>query len=417
MSVISIAQALDYAHKAGFNQTQAITAVAVAMAESGLDTAAINWGDPGGSFGLWQINHGAHPNYDTNALLDGQFNANAAYQVSNSGSNWLPWTTYKTGAYSKYVAAVSAAAGSPTSTAAAGSKQGVKPVLVWNISKARAMWPWLVQADGSLNINNPYHSSFEQSRGAVQDGVGIGVGLDTTITSLTSGTVVASGFGYQGPQGYANFGGWLVIRSNTRVNGKVDVFYRHMDTLAVKQGDSVSVGQTLGLSGGQTVGGQHPESSTYTTGAHIDIGLNPITLPYHEVMPNIDPTPYLNDLVKNGPPLSDQLSNTAAGGAISQAANTANGTGPVADNFAALSAELDAIEQFVAFPQTGSILDFPGALVTYLTQNTEAAIVRLMFITLGIIILLSVVVNLIRTPLERAIEIAAPAAVMASGVV
>lgn len=410
--IISIAQALDYAHRAGFNQTQAITAVAIAIAESGLNTAAVNPHDPGGSYGLWQINHGAHPNYDVPSLSDPQYNANAAYQVSNGGVNFLPWTTYKTGAYSKYVASVSAAAGTPTTVAVTGTKQGVKPVLIWDINKARALWPWLVKSDGSLNINNPWHSSFESSRGAIQDGVGIGVGLDTTITSLTSGTVVAAGFGYQGPNGYANFGGWLIVKSNTRTNGKADVFYRHMDTLTVKQGDSVTVGQALGLSGGQTVGGQHPESSTYTTGAHIDIGLNPLTLPYHEVNPNTNPMPYLNDLVKNGPPTSDQLANVGAIAAsvFAQTTNTTNGTGPVADNFAAIAAELDNIETFVPFnPPQGIDLnpfDWGTSLVNYLTQNTEAALVRLMFIVIGLIIVLAFIINLIRTPLEKAVEIA-----------
>jgi soluble lytic murein transglycosylase-like protein len=82
-------------------------AAAVAMAESGGNPAAV--GDPqyGGSYGLWQVNAPAHPNYNTTDLLDPTYNAQAAFAISSSGTNWNPWTTYRTGAYEKYLTAYS----------------------------------------------------------------------------------------------------------------------------------------------------------------------------------------------------------------------------------------------------------------------------------------------------------------------
>src|ERR1019366_10543421 len=54
------------------------------------------------SFGLWQINTLAHPNYDEASLLDPTYNAQAAYQISSAGTNWSPWSTYTHGEYKPF---------------------------------------------------------------------------------------------------------------------------------------------------------------------------------------------------------------------------------------------------------------------------------------------------------------------------
>ena len=79
-------------------------AAAVAMAESGGDPGAIGpekIGSP--SYGLWQIHASAHPQYEPARLLDPEYNARAALAVSAGGTNWQPWTTYRTGAYTRYL--------------------------------------------------------------------------------------------------------------------------------------------------------------------------------------------------------------------------------------------------------------------------------------------------------------------------
>jgi Lysozyme like domain len=78
-------------------------AAAVAMAESGGNELAV--GDAGQSFGLWQIHHPSHKEFEPSLLLTPWYCAHAALAISKSGSNWQPWTTYRTGAYKKFLPA------------------------------------------------------------------------------------------------------------------------------------------------------------------------------------------------------------------------------------------------------------------------------------------------------------------------
>ena len=79
--------------QAGGAAGEAVMAASIAMAESGGNSTAIS---PTNDYGLWQINgsHGAQ------ATLNPLGNAEAAVSISGNGSNWGPWTTYTTGAYS-----------------------------------------------------------------------------------------------------------------------------------------------------------------------------------------------------------------------------------------------------------------------------------------------------------------------------
>ena len=72
------------------------------MAESGGNPDAVGDVALGGSIGLWQIYTVAHPEYDAQRLTDPPYNAQAAYAISSSGTNWTPWSTYNSGAYEKY---------------------------------------------------------------------------------------------------------------------------------------------------------------------------------------------------------------------------------------------------------------------------------------------------------------------------
>lgn len=103
---LSPAQIAVYAQQAGFTGQDLISAVAIAIAESSGNPKAN--GDtnltPGGSVGLWQINLAAHPEFAGLDLTDPQTNANAAYSVyMAAGYSFYPWSTYKSGAYARYV--------------------------------------------------------------------------------------------------------------------------------------------------------------------------------------------------------------------------------------------------------------------------------------------------------------------------
>jgi LysM repeat protein len=78
---------------AGGSAAHAFMAAEIAMAESGGNPNAIS---PTDDFGLWQINgsNGAL------ATLNPFQNAKSAIILSDDGTNWGPWTTYHSGAYS-----------------------------------------------------------------------------------------------------------------------------------------------------------------------------------------------------------------------------------------------------------------------------------------------------------------------------
>lgn len=98
--ILSPSALASYAYAAGFRGSALTTAVAVAMAESGGDPAALNTSDPGTSRGLMQINLGAHPNYAGSNLFDPQTNFNAAYAVYHAaGNSFRPWSTFTNGTY------------------------------------------------------------------------------------------------------------------------------------------------------------------------------------------------------------------------------------------------------------------------------------------------------------------------------
>jgi len=84
-----------------------VFAATIAMRESGGDPNAINdtrgrTDLPAGttnehSIGLWQINLLAHPKFQAGDMLDARRNAEAAFEVSQRGTNWGPWSTAKGG--------------------------------------------------------------------------------------------------------------------------------------------------------------------------------------------------------------------------------------------------------------------------------------------------------------------------------
>jgi hypothetical protein len=108
MGKLSASDIAVVAAQAGFTGPDLQVAVAVALAESSGNPAAV--GDVNvpvagaQSTGLWQINSHFHPEFAGQDLTDPQTNANAAYSVyTAAGSSFSPWSTYKNGAYSAYI--------------------------------------------------------------------------------------------------------------------------------------------------------------------------------------------------------------------------------------------------------------------------------------------------------------------------
>lgn len=90
MTHYSFTQLEDLWVSVGGNPIAKAMAAAIAMAESGGNSAAVNNNGNGSvDRGLWQINssHGSSSTFDPVA------NARAAVSISNNGSNWRPWCT------------------------------------------------------------------------------------------------------------------------------------------------------------------------------------------------------------------------------------------------------------------------------------------------------------------------------------
>lgn len=100
---LSADQISNYAASAGFSGDALVTAVAVALGESGGNPNAA--GDGGNSIGLWQIYRPDHPEFDGWHLTDPAINAQAAFQVySDAGGNFRPWSAFKNGSYQAFLA-------------------------------------------------------------------------------------------------------------------------------------------------------------------------------------------------------------------------------------------------------------------------------------------------------------------------
>lgn len=105
--------------QAGFRGSGLQTARAIAMAESGGNPNAHNGnaGTGDNSYGLFQINmlgnmgpqrraqYGLSSN---DALFDPLTNAKVAYKLSNGGRDFGPWSTFKNGAYQKFMGSAGA---------------------------------------------------------------------------------------------------------------------------------------------------------------------------------------------------------------------------------------------------------------------------------------------------------------------
>lgn len=134
MAVLTAAQVAQLVKAAGFPESAHVTMVAIAKAESGFNTEAVNSGDPfGGSFGLFQIN-GAHKLDNRRLLSDAAYNTEAAKRVYDTQGP-RAWGVYTSGAYEKHmnearqgVAQAASVTGNPVLPATGGDQQSAPAV-------------------------------------------------------------------------------------------------------------------------------------------------------------------------------------------------------------------------------------------------------------------------------------------------
>jgi Lysozyme like domain/Ricin-type beta-trefoil lectin domain len=121
IAAAAISTCAKVAAKAGFSFTSTVgtalgserriaVALAVAMAESSCNPNATNVNGNGSEDrGLWQINNAAWPNVSNACAFQAQCNADAAFNISNHGANWGPWTTFTNGAWENFIGSANAA--------------------------------------------------------------------------------------------------------------------------------------------------------------------------------------------------------------------------------------------------------------------------------------------------------------------
>ena len=89
---------------AGFRGERAVTAIAVALAESGGRLDAVNVNTDGSKDrGLWQINSKAHPGVSDDCAFRIHCATRQAWLISGMGRSFNPWVAYKSGAYRKHL--------------------------------------------------------------------------------------------------------------------------------------------------------------------------------------------------------------------------------------------------------------------------------------------------------------------------
>lgn len=132
MTTLSPVDIYRAARAAGFDAVSAVRATAIALAESGgradargdIGLQTSTWGP---SVGLMQVRTlkaetGKGTARDITRLSDPVQNMAAAYEISSAGKDWTPWSTYKNGRWTRYLAtAQKAAASAPAGTVAGGA--------------------------------------------------------------------------------------------------------------------------------------------------------------------------------------------------------------------------------------------------------------------------------------------------------
>lgn len=133
MTTYSYAQLEQLWINAGGPRALAALAAAIAEAESGGNSAAVNPTDNNGtqtSWGLWQISNGTH-SQPVNNILDPSVNASQAVaKFKGAGNSFAPWGTYASGAYRRFMSSSTTPdpnvpAASATLTAASSSAGGI----------------------------------------------------------------------------------------------------------------------------------------------------------------------------------------------------------------------------------------------------------------------------------------------------
>jgi hypothetical protein len=117
MPILSDGEISNAVLMAGFQGEARVTAIAVALAESGGNSDATNKNSNGSiDYGLFQINSIHADLLNSHVWADPVENAQMALEISSNGTNWKPWVAYTTGRHIPYLPRAMAAEGSDSFT-------------------------------------------------------------------------------------------------------------------------------------------------------------------------------------------------------------------------------------------------------------------------------------------------------------
>lgn len=138
-----------------------------------------------------------------------------------------------------------------------------------------------------LFITSPFgirQDPMDKSKQQMHKGIDIRTSHEAVLATENGGKVVAVN------QNTNTAGGKSVTVEFDRKDGsKVQCTYMHLDSIAVKQGDTVKAGQQLGVSG---------NTGTRTTGEHLHFGVK--TIAADGTKRDIDPAVYLAEIAQKG---------------------------------------------------------------------------------------------------------------------
>ena len=175
MAVLSAAQARAYAASAGFGGQSLNIIVAIAMAESSLNTNAKHVNSDGSvDRGLLQINSRWHPEVSDTCAYDPACAMRAAYTISQRGGNFSAWATYTSGVYLRYLSGGGSAVG--TLPGSGNSTTGNKPWFRYPVT--HGYYPNYV-----AGVADTPHWAIDYA-----------VPMDTPVSFLESGTIVKADY-------------------------------------------------------------------------------------------------------------------------------------------------------------------------------------------------------------------------------
>lgn len=133
-------------------------------------------------------------------------------------------------------------------------------------------------------------------------GTDFGCGYHTRIGALWNGTVIYAGRTCWNVSCTNTSGGVVIIDAYIPHLGLESSYYLHLDELAagLHKGQSIAKGEYIGLSGGQTTGGNWPVSPEWTAGPHLEIGFDAWFLCQSMVYckgKNVNPLPYIQEAI------------------------------------------------------------------------------------------------------------------------